>query len=278
MTLKSHKLEATNRRGDFKTTTSKKSFMPLHEYPLERTIASCSQLMREIMNVRDELQSNSEKLREMVQEHSVLEASRKRLAELQTHQRMLAKRSSALAAVSAREEARIATLEAQFQSLQKQTEMTEMYVHHLDHEIEEALRLEESEERSRVQMDLIRRRRCQRNKDPSHAGEGTSTDELEGDEIEPWTREEEVDFLQLESLQQELMGDVKQYSMRIDDQKSELRAMLETLDEGERAVAEKRIACAKLEEEAELWRAQLDRVLQHAAARADNGSTTNHIT
>lgn len=252
----------------------------VHDYPLERTLASCAQLMKEISSVRSELQTNAETLNDMMQHHSVLEASKKRLAELTKHERTMAKRSASLSDAKRIEEARVKDLSRQLASLAKQTEMTELYLNMLDHEIEDALRQEEGEERARVQQDLIKKKKKKAIKKthiqvleglPATQDEEGALDEGdEEEEEEPWTREEEVEYLQLQSAQELLRGELKQLSLRVDDQRVELRAMLDTLDEGETAVIGKRAECEKLEDEAERWRQELERLLQASALSLPN--------
>lgn len=236
-----------------------------YDYPLERTIDSCAQLMKDISNARNELQTNAATLQGMLHDHTVLEASKRRLAELTKHDRSLAKRNAALADNCRQEEVRVSELTNQLQLLKRQTEMTEMYLNMLDHEIEEALRMEEADERVRVQQELIKakkKRHAKKANPPLHAGDdGDNHDEEAESEDEPWSREEEVEYLQLQSAQELLQNELMSLNLHVDAQKGELRAMLTTLEEGERAVSEKRAECALLEEEAEKWRAELERVL-----------------
>jgi myosin heavy subunit len=249
----------------------------VHDYPLERTLESCALLMRDISNARHELETNAETLHEMMHDHKVLEETKKRLAELTKHERSMSKRNAALTETSRVEENTVKNLSSQLASLAKQTEMTEMYLNMLDREIEDALRHEEAEERARVQQDLIKQkmknkkqnkdRRALSASDGDTACEPTHESSEEDAEAEqPWSREEEVEYLQLQTAQELLRGELKQLSLHVDEQKSELRTMLDTLDEGETAVLNKRSECEKLEEEAERWREELERLLRGVAA------------
>jgi chromosome segregation ATPase len=228
------------------------------QFHLEDTIAHCAQLMREIGNARNQLQSNSEKLREMVQEHSILVTSQRNLVELEKQHRSLMRQNHSLQGASKEASTRVASLDAQLQSLRRQTEMTELYLNLLDREIEEALRKEEAEERERaMQVNNARKGVAL-----SASKQGEGGDEAEAAEVyQPWSRDDEIAYLTLETSQRALLSDVERLTQRVEDQKSELRTMLDTIYEGEQAVAAKRNTCAELEEEAKLWRAELERAL-----------------
>lgn len=215
-------------------------------YNVAPVMEESSKLLQQIANARGSLRSSSIHLEQVQQHREVLEKAKTQVHRLYDEYQAILTENTALERQRDALKNETAALETRLASIKWQTQATESYLQTLDLTVEAALRAEE-------EVDAVENRRT---------GRAGAVDSSETEIA--WSREEEIEYLELEETQQALVLSIRQHNEELTLKSTTLKDMVSTLSEGEAAVRKKHRECSDMEKEMDMWRDRFEAFLRQA--------------